>query len=142
MRRYAEPAVVPIGEAVSKISVAVESSDSCGYLIVARTNARTAHGLDEAGANILFIETRESEAERERIGTCLDAPLLANMLEGGTTVLSGERLVGLGCRVAIFPASGFLIAGAALRKVYEELRNKGSTEDFTGEIYSFTDSAV
>jgi 2-methylisocitrate lyase-like PEP mutase family enzyme len=103
---------------------------------------RCAHGLDEAGANILFIETRESEAERERIGTCLDAPLLANMLEGGTPILSEERLVGLGCRVAIFPASGFLTAGAALRKVYEELRNKGSTEDFTGEIYSFTDSAV
>jgi len=100
MRRYAEPAVVPIGEAVSKISVAVESSDSCGYLIVARTDARTAHGLDEAGANILFIETRESEAERERIGTCLDAPLLANMLEGAhlSLVKSGWWASGVGLR--------------------------------------------
>jgi 2-methylisocitrate lyase-like PEP mutase family enzyme len=89
------------------------------FLIVARTDARTNHGLDEAlrrgeayakaGADILFIESPESEEEMARIGRHFDVPLLANMADGGRTpILPKKRLEELGYKIAIFPATGFL----------------------------------
>lgn len=142
--------VVPIADAAARIRVAREARASKEFLIVARTDARTAHGLDEAlrrgeaflkaGADILFIESPESEAEMERIGRAFDAPLLANMVEGGRTpILSRDELERLGFKLAIFPASGFLAMGAALRSVYGEIRAKGSSKDWKGELYAFDD---
>lgn len=142
--------VVALDEAVRKIRVAAQSRDSSDFLIVARTDARTAYGLDEAlrrgeaflkaGADILFIESPESAEEMARIAASFDAPLLANLVEGGRTpILDREQLEALGYRIAIFPASGFLAAGAALRSVYGELRQAGSTNRYRGELYAFSD---
>lgn len=142
--------VIPMEDAVRKIKVAKEARDSSDFLIVARTDARTAHGLDEAlrraeafataGADILFVESPESEEEMEAIASRFDAPLLANMVEGGRTpVLPADRLAALGYKIAIFPASGFLAAGAALRAVYGALQETGSTAEFGGELYDFGD---
>jgi len=133
-----------------KIHVAVESRRSEEFLIVARTDARTALGLDEAlrrgelyqkaGADIIFIESPESEAEMARIGKSFDVPVLANMVEGGRTpLLPKARLQELGYRMAIFPATGFLAAGAALRAVYETLKRDGSSAALTHPLYSFTE---
>jgi Phosphoenolpyruvate phosphomutase len=71
--------VVPVEQAVRKIKVAVESRSSTDFLVLARTDARTTLGLDEAlrrgeafakaGADILFIESPES---RRRSHSCLD----------------------------------------------------------------------
>src|SRR5690606_24997352 len=81
--------VVPIADAVRRIKVASEARSSKDFHIIARTDARTALGLDEAlrrgeaflkaGADILFIESPESEAEMEKIGRSFDVPLVANM---------------------------------------------------------------
>ena len=70
--------VIPAHEMCLKIEVAVEARQSPDFLIVARTDARTGLGLDEAiargkayaraGADIVFVESPESEAEMERIG--------------------------------------------------------------------------
>jgi 2-methylisocitrate lyase-like PEP mutase family enzyme len=75
-----------------------------------------------------------------RIGDSIDAPLLANMVDGGRTpVLSKARLVELGYRMAIFPATGFLAAAAALRSAYEALRRDGSSDRLNVPLYPFTD---
>ena len=67
--------VIPIADMVRKIRVASDSRSSSDFLIVARTDARTGHGLDEAirrgvayaeaGADIIFIESPETEKELE-----------------------------------------------------------------------------
>ena len=68
------------------------------FLVVARTDARTTLGLDEAlrrgeaylraGADVLFLESPESVDEMRKIGeTFGGVPLLANMVEGGRTPL-------------------------------------------------------
>ncbi|MDF0546002.1 isocitrate lyase/PEP mutase family protein [Sphingobium sp. H39-3-25] len=84
--------VVPIEEMVQKIRVASDSRSSADFLIVARTDARTGYGIDEAirrgqayakaGADVIFIESPESEEELQIIGEQIDAPLLANMVNG------------------------------------------------------------
>jgi 2-methylisocitrate lyase-like PEP mutase family enzyme len=140
--------VIPAEQMARKIQVAAASRSSPDFLIVARTDARTQHGLDEAlrrgeayaraGADVLFIESPESEAEMERIGRHFDVPLLANMADGGRTpILPRDRLEALGYRIAIFPATGFLAAAKALEHAYGVLRQKGSSDTLGPELYSF-----
>ena len=93
--------VIPAEEMVLKIRVAAEARSDPNFLIVARTDARTTLGLDEAirrgkifaeaGADIIFIESPESEAEMQAIGQAIDKPLLANMVEGGRTPILPAR---------------------------------------------------
>jgi 2-methylisocitrate lyase-like PEP mutase family enzyme len=139
--------VVALEDMLAKIEVAVESRRSDDFLVIARTDARTAHGLDEAirrgrafanaGADVVFIESPESEAEIGRIREAIDAPLLANMVNGGSTpLLPRERLRELGYAVAIWPAAGFLAAGAALERAYADLLANGTTTDAV-DLYPF-----
>jgi 2,3-dimethylmalate lyase len=94
----------------------------------------------KAGADILFIESPESEEEMARIGRTFDVPLLANMVEGGRTpVLDKNELERLGFKIAIFPTSGLLAAGAAMRSVYQEIRSAGSSKSWTGNMYAFNE---
>jgi 2-methylisocitrate lyase-like PEP mutase family enzyme len=141
--------VIPAHEMCLKIEVAVEARQSPDFLIVARTDARTGLGLDEAiargkayaraGADIVFVESPESEAEMERIGQEIDAPLLANMVEGGRTpILPASRLKAIGYDIAIYPAVGFLAVAAAAERVYAHLRTHGDSTGLPAqESYGF-----
>ena len=140
--------VVPVEQMVRKLQVAAASRASPDFLIVARTDARTNHGLDEAlrrgeayakaGADILFIESPESEEEMARIGRSFDTPIMANMADGGRTpILPRKRLEELGYKIAIFPATGFLATAKALTQVYGVLKETGSSDTLGKELYSF-----
>jgi 2,3-dimethylmalate lyase len=140
--------VVPTEQMVRKIEVAVASRSSPDFLIVARTDARTNHGLDEAlrrgeafakaGADVLFIESPESEEEMARIGRNFDLPLVANMADGGRTpILPKKRLEELGYKLAIFPVTGLLAVAKALERVYGVLKEKGTSDTIAGELYPF-----
>jgi len=142
--------VIPLEDAARKIAVAAASRRSPDFLIVARTDARTAHGLDEAlrraeafakaGADVLFVEALESEAEMEQVGRSFDLPLLINVVEGGKTpVLPAARLQELGFRLAIFPVTGLLAAAAALKATYAAIRSEGSSAGLAQPLYPFAD---
>ena len=130
--------VIPLEEMVQKIKVALETRTSSDFLIVARTDARTNYGLDEAlrrgeafaeaGADVLFIESPESEEEMSKICTNFDTPLMVNVVDGGSTpVLSKQAYIDLGYQIAIFPATGFLATAHALHSVYKTLKETGSS---------------
>jgi 2,3-dimethylmalate lyase len=142
--------VVPIDDMVDKIKVATASRDDGNFLIIARTDARTTLGLDEAlrraeayakaGADILFVESPESLEEMRTIGRTFDRPLLANMVEGGRTPVADKKtLEELGYSIAIFPAFGFLAAGEALRGAYGHLKEHGSSVGGDVPLYKFGD---
>ncbi len=130
--------VVPTGEMVRKIEVACATRCDLDFLIIARTDARTEHGIDAAisrarayraaGADVIFVEAPESAAEFAQIAASVDAPLVANMVEGGRSpLLSVATLRELGYAIAIYPGSGFLAATAALEAIYRELLDTGTT---------------
>jgi 2-methylisocitrate lyase-like PEP mutase family enzyme len=130
--------VIPAADMVRKIRVASDSRSSSDFLVIARTDARTGQGLDEAirrgvayaeaGADIIFVESPESEAELAEVGRRIGKPLLANMVNGGRTpMLPAEKLKALGYSIAIYPAVGFLSAGEALRRAYADLQQNGTT---------------
>ncbi|TYC61842.1 isocitrate lyase/PEP mutase family protein [Rhodobacterales bacterium] len=140
--------VVPLEDMLQKIDVAVDARESDDFLIIARTDSRTGHGIDEAirrgqafakaGADIIFIESPETEDELKKIRDSIDAPLLANMVHGGRTpMLPESRLKELGFALAIYPAIGFLSMGAALTKAYTDLLENGETTDAV-DLYEFS----
>jgi 2-methylisocitrate lyase-like PEP mutase family enzyme len=141
--------VIPTADMAQKIRVASDSRSSSDFLIIARTDARTGKGLDEAirrgiaygeaGADVIFVESPESEEELAEIGRRIDKPLLANMVNGGRTpMLPVDRLAALGFSIAIFPAVGFLAAGEALQSAYKDLQQNGTTTAAV-PMYSFTE---
>lgn len=130
--------VIDVAEMTDKISVACEARSDANLLIIARTDARTALGIDaaieralayrEAGADVLFVESPESETEFEQVARAVDAPLLANMVEGGRSpLIERERLSELGYAIAIYPGTGFTAAAAALDAVYRGLHERGTS---------------
>jgi len=141
--------VVPLEDMVRKIEVAVDSRRSDDFLIIARTDSRTGLGLDEAirrgkafrkaGADVVFIESPESEAELRQVAQEIEGPLFANMVNGGRTpLLSAAKLNELGYAIAIHPAVGFLAVGAALTNAYGDLLKNGETSADI-DLYPFAD---
>ena len=143
--------VISADDMVRKIAVAVEARASADFLVIARTDARTSLGLAEAirranayaeaGADMLFVESPESEEEMAEIGRELgDKPLVANMVEGGRTpMLAPPRLAELGYALAIYPVAGLLSAAAALETVFRRIRETGSSQGSTAPVYSFAE---
>jgi 2-methylisocitrate lyase-like PEP mutase family enzyme len=110
--------VIPADQMAAKIRAAVAARRSTDLFVIARTDARAVHGLDEAlrrgehylkaGADGLFIEAPQSVQELQRIGDAFKGvPQLANMLEGGgqTPVLPPEQLAALGFAMAAYPTT-------------------------------------
>lgn len=140
--------VAPYDEAIKRIRVANDARSDANFLIVARTDARTSLGLDEAlrraegflkaGADILFVESPESEAEFARIGQALGAPLLANMVEGGRSpVIAKPKLEALGFKIAIYPGTAFLAAAAAMTGAFEHIKKTGSSLGMSTPVMRF-----
>src|SRR5690606_8106745 len=125
--------VVAITKATAKIRAAAEARESARFKIMARTDARATHDLDEAlrrgeaflkaGADILFIEAPRDEGEMARVARVFGGvPLVANMVEDGKTpYLPAEALAELGYKIALFPISALLAAAARLEDVYARL---------------------
>jgi 2-methylisocitrate lyase-like PEP mutase family enzyme len=131
--------VVARAEAALRIRAAVDARESgADVLIMARTDARFGHGLEEAiercqlfadlGADILFLEAPQSEAEMEKFCQALPAlPKLANIVEDGDTpALSPERLEAIGFKIAAYPVTLVSVAARAMQDALAALA-KGQT---------------
>lgn len=128
--------VISTEDMVRKIELACETRQSDTFLIVARTDARTEHGLDEAlsradayrsaGADVLFVESPESLDEMRMINEQLSGtPTLANMVGGGKTpMLADAELRALGYDIAIHPV---YLLGAAVTAMREALKTLNAT---------------
>lgn len=125
--------VVDRSEALSRVRAAVDARDECGNLLVmARTDARATHGLDEAlwraeafadlGADVLFVEAPQSRSEMEQICRAASLPQMANMVEGGETpLLRPEELAALGYRIVAYPLTLLNASIGAMRSALEAL---------------------
>lgn len=142
---------VPTQDMVEKIKVAVEArQDKSNFLIIARTDVRASHGVDEAlrrleayakaGADILFFEAPQSEDEMRRACEAFDLPMLANMADGGKTpILSAQVLKEIGYALAIYPAMTSLVAAAAMERSLRVLKNEGTSQSPEVELFDFAE---
>lgn len=139
--------VIPLADMLKKIEVAAESRRNPDTLVIARTDARTSLGLDEAirrgnefakaGADIIFIESPESEDEFKRIGQEIDAWLVANIVPTGRSPeVDSAVLKDWGYNLAIYPALGMSVATAALQAGYRFLEKNGSSLNLDVPMFS------
>ena len=134
--------VVPIEDMVRRVQWRLRAGASPITLIIARTDARTSLGLDEAmkraeayagaGADVIFVESPETEQELKEIGRKL-APKAR--LTGVTPQLSVQRLKDLGFSIAIFPDLAFSTAAAAIDGAYRHLKEQQTTEELPVPYY-------
>jgi 2-methylisocitrate lyase-like PEP mutase family enzyme len=122
--------VVSRPETCARIRAAVDArEEGADILILARTDARATHCLDEAlvrarafaaiGADILFVEAPQSEAEMRRICSEVPGIHLANMIENGVTpLLSPAQLEAIGYRIVAYPLT---LLSASIRAMREAL---------------------
>ena len=124
-----------------KIKAAVAARSNPNFVIIARTDSRAMHGLDEAikrvglygdqGADIAFVEAPQSKPELEEIASRIRMPLFANMLVGGKTpILSAEELEQLGYKIAVCPIETLLVCADALKSLFVEFMEKGKVDEF------------
>lgn len=130
-------AVIPAEEMARKLRAAVDSKRDADFVICARTDARGVEGLDCAiergkryvgsGADAVFPEGLQSEAEFEAFRAGVEGPLLGNMTEfGKTPLIPASRFAEMGYQMVIFPMTGFRLMLKALDEGYAELVRTGT----------------
>ena len=140
--------VIELREAIGKIEAAVAARDDPDFVIIARTDAAEAHGLDEAirrgrafreaGADVIFVEMKAGPAildDLKRVTSEVDAPCLVNMDAGGKlNDLDAEAIGRLGLRLAIYPGLARGAAGFAIREAVAALKRDGNTKAVRGRM--------
>ena len=140
--------VIERAEAVGKIEAAIAARRDPDFVIIARTDAAEAHGLDEAirrarafrkaGADVIFVEMKSGPSileDLKRVTSEVDAPCLVNMGAGGK--LDGLDAAGigkLGLRIAIYPGLERAAAGFAIREALAVLKKDGNTRALRGRM--------
>jgi methylisocitrate lyase len=129
----------------AKIRTAVAARRDPGFVIVARTDARSVEGFEsavdrarlylEAGADMIFPEALESAEEFARFAQTIEAPLLANLTEFGRgPLLRFEELASLGYRAVLYPLTAFRAAMKAAEQTLTHLRDHGTQSDLLGQM--------
>ena len=148
---FAGKAVIPVEEMEARIRAACAARRDPGLLIVARTDARAVLGFEEAllrarryheaGADLLFVEAPESEAELAAVPARLpDVPLLVNMVVGGRTpLLPRDRLAAMGYALVLYANAALQGAIRGAVRALEALRERGVLEEDPELLASFAE---
>lgn len=147
---YEDKSVVPLGEMVQKIRAARDAASDPDLVIIARTDAIAVEGFDaaiaraeayaEAGADVLFVEAPQSEAQIKEIGERLPQPKLLNMFLGGKTpIVPLDRLKTWGYRLVIVPSDLQRAALFAMSEVLSVLKEDGNSARLADHMASFAD---
>ncbi|PTM57935.1 methylisocitrate lyase [Desmospora activa] len=135
--------LIPVEEMVQKIKAIKEVAPS--LVVVARTDAKGVEGLDAAikrcqqyraaGADAIFPEALQDEEEFRRVGTAVEAPLLANMTEfGRTPYYTAEQFAAWGFRMVIYPVTSLRVAAKAYERVFTAIMEKGTQKDALSDM--------
>jgi methylisocitrate lyase len=137
--------IVPAEAMASKVRAATVARGDADFVIVARTDARGVSGFDDAvrrarlylaaGADAIFPEALESEAEFRSFAEAVKAPLVANMTEFGKSPLLDLATLGkLGYQMALYPVTAFRAALLAAQKTLQDIRAKGHQRDQVAQM--------
>lgn len=140
--------VISLSEAVGKIEAALAARRDPDFIIIARTDAAGAHGLDEAirraqafhkaGADVIFVELKGGPSildDLKRVTSSVAAPCLVNVDAGGRLgELTAAEIEKLGLRIAIYPGLARGAAGFAIREALAALRRDGNTKAVRGRM--------
>lgn len=140
--------VISMEEMVGKIKAAKAARKDPDLQIIARTDARTIHGIEEAirrakayeeaGADIIFVESVETVEEMELVNKEIKVPTLANMVEGGRTpLLKNDELEKVGYDLVIYPTASTYVTAKAMFELMNKLKQDQTTETSIEDMITF-----
>ena len=132
--------LVSVDEMVDRIKAAVDARTDKHFVIMARTDALAAEGLEsaidrvlryvEAGADMLFPEAVTELEQYKQFSESAQVPILANITEFGKTPLfTLDELRSAKVDIALYPLSAFRAMNKAAEIVYRTIRAKGTQKD-------------
>lgn len=142
--------VVSMEEMVGKIKAAADARVDENFMIIARTDARTNFGIEEAlkrgkayeeaGADIIFIESPESNEEMIMINKEIKVPTLANMVEGGRTpLIPNAELEAMGYNLVIYPTASVYVTTKAMLDLMNHLKDTNTTAGYIDQMVPFAE---
>jgi len=137
-------------EMASKVQAAVDARRDSDFVIIARTDALSVEGFEralergkvyeEAGADVIFIESPTTMEELTAIPKHFEIPTLLNHGSSGKTpYLTVDEMRNVGFKIAIYPNFVILAAIRAVERTLAELKSTGSVKGLLNEVASFTD---
>lgn len=140
--------VIPVDEMVQKIRAAADARRDQDFQIVARTDAISVNGIEdalerahrfiEAGADVTFVEAPETLEDIERVTRELPVPQIFNYVFGGKTPpVSHAELRRMGFGAGLFANAALQAAILSARNVLQELKSTGSLEGVRDQMASF-----
>jgi methylisocitrate lyase len=128
---------VPAAEMVDRVKAAVDARTDDTFVIMARTDAAAAEGLDaaieravayvEAGADMIFPEAMKTLDDYRRFRQAVKVPILANLTEFGSTPLfTTEELRTANVDIALYCCGAYRAMNAAALNFYETLMRDGT----------------
>ncbi|HTI17701.1 MAG TPA: oxaloacetate decarboxylase [Trinickia sp.] len=147
---FAGKNVISASEMVGKIQAAVDAREDDHFLVIARTDAAAAHGIDEAierahrfveaGADVLFIEAMETLADIERLPGLFEKPLLINIVVGGKTpVQDRDALAAIGYGIVLYANVALQGAVRGMQQAFSVLRERGRMEEDPNLVAPFSE---
>ena len=135
-------------EMALKIEAAAAARRSDDFLIIARTDARSVSGFqdalnrgkmyEKAGADVIFIESPQSIEELRIVGKTFDKPAMANMVDGGKTPFASAReLQDMGLSLVAFAVTCLLAAAKAMEKAMRLLKEEGTIKGMQEDLMGF-----
>ncbi|HKT62434.1 methylisocitrate lyase [Burkholderia sp. 22313] len=146
--------VVPVDEMVDRVKAAVDARTDDQFVIMARTDAAAAEGIDaaieraiayvEAGADMIFPEAMKTLDDYRRFKAAVKVPILANLTEFGSTPLfTLDELRESNVDIALYCCGAYRAMNKAALNFYETLRRDGTqkaavpTMQTRAELYDF-----
>jgi methylisocitrate lyase len=137
--------VVPREEMVDRIKAAVDARTDPGFVVMARTDAAAAEGVDsaieravayvEAGADMIFPEAMGTLDDYRRFKAAVKVPILANLTEfGSTPYFTTEELRGAGVDIALYCCGAYRAMNKAALDFYETVRRDGTQKHIVGKL--------
>ena len=146
---FAGKSIISKEEMCGKIKAAVDARVHDDFLIIARTDARSINGLQDAldrtqayaqaGADMTFIEAPESAEEMRVIASQTYCPQLINMVIGGKTPsLSQQELAQMGFSIVLYANAALQGAVHGMNQVLNHLKKTGELKEDPNLVATFT----
>jgi 2,3-dimethylmalate lyase len=140
--------VIPREEMTAKIRAAVDARADPDLVIMARTDALSVNGIDdaiermhsylEAGADMSFVESPASIEEMTRITSSIPAPNMANMVQGGRSpILPLAKLAEIGFKVVAYPTLALYAMAKSAQVALEILHATGTSAGLEEKMLDF-----
>lgn len=138
------------GENVRRLCCALEARGDGELLIIGRTDALPAAGIDEAvrraklyqqaGVDLVFVDGIKTVAEVEAVARAVSGPKVVSLVDGTpAAALTAAQLQSMGFAVVFYAVTALFTAVRAVSDALAELRRAGTPVGAAGGMVSYAD---